>query len=119
MRINVTLFVQIINFAITYLVLNRFFFKPLLNSLEKKDLAKKELEQKIDVEEKELVGLENKKSSDVGSFQLMIKQKYPYEPYLIRTAAEQTPIISEEKVDRAVLEKQIVDFLSKKVPHVD
>lgn len=118
MRINVTLLIQITNFTVTYLVLNRFFFKPIIDSLNKKELVKKELELKIDSEESILLGLAKKKTADVLEFQSMIKKKYPYEPYSVKITADSQPSITEKKVDPAALEKEIVDFLSKEVPNV-
>ena len=58
MHINITLFIQIINFVITYKVLDIFFFKPILASLEQKKEQELALNSAVQQKEHDLENLE-------------------------------------------------------------
>lgn len=54
MNINITLFVQMLNFLIAYAIITRFFLKPIFSSLEQDERGKKILLDQITLESKKL-----------------------------------------------------------------
>lgn len=115
MQINVTLFIQIINFFITYKILSFFLFKPIITSLEEKQAKKDALQNVIKEKTEELVRLEKKKKNAIKQFQEQTKEVYPFIPL----SEPQKPIeIAEEKKGSSPeqTKEAIADWLVKKVP---
>lgn len=76
MQINITFFVQIINFGITYFFLNKILFRSVVYFLQKRELLKQRLIRKIDEKEHELDALYSQKASDMLNFQAYVAKKY-------------------------------------------
>jgi len=117
MHLNVTFFVQGINFFITYKLLTAFFFGPIIQSIKEKKEKKEKLEAGIKQEETYLVTLEKEKHHNLSSFQAHAQKKYPFSH---RTYYEEPIEIkaTEELVETKKLQEQIIDLLIKKVPDV-
>jgi hypothetical protein len=69
MHINVTLFIQIGNFLLTYYALNRWLFKPIIASIQTKQKAKQKLLESISIEEEDLLAHQKKKLEQLNVFQ--------------------------------------------------
>ncbi len=76
MYINITFFIQVIHFIIVYQLLNRFFFKPILNSLNKRYVKEEKIKQEIAKKENELLQLKEKKLDLLRTFQHTVQKKY-------------------------------------------
>lgn len=76
MDINITFFVQIINFGITYFFLNKILFRPVVHFLQKREMLKQRLINKISEKEHELDTLYSQKASDMLNFQSYVAKKY-------------------------------------------
>ncbi len=82
MQINITFFVQIINFSITYFFLNKILFKSVVRFLQKREMLKVGLIRKIGEKEQELDELYSQKASDMLQFQAHIAKKYRFTRFI-------------------------------------
>jgi F-type H+-transporting ATPase subunit b len=118
MQFNITFFLQIINFYITYWFLNKFMFKPVISFIKKR--KKEEINFNKDLEKKEqyLIKLKNKKIENLHEFKSEMKTKY-------KTKIVNEPIIP-SKIEGNVDEKNAQEIITtatkiliEKVPNVD
>jgi hypothetical protein len=116
MHINATFLIQIINFIITYYVLNTFLFKPIIKSLKRKQEKETALKTSIEKEEENILTLEKKKHEKVLSFQRKMKKEFPY----IAPVTPDKPIDIEVDITKATpdkaLQKEVTNLLVKRVP---
>ena len=117
MHINATFLIQIINFLLTYTVLDKLLFKPALASIKEKKVKQKTLEASIQKEEEKLLELEKDKDDKIAAFQVRVQEQYPFISPLHYKKAPELAQIEKEIIDTKVLQKQITEFLVKKVPH--
>ena len=117
MHINITFIIQIINFFITYKVLNIFLFKPVIASLEVKQAKREKLEGSITKEETALAKLERTKAENVVAFQDHVKDEYPYVSLVQEDSYLDIAKIKTEHIDTKELESQVTKWLVEKVPH--
>ncbi|MBU1007956.1 hypothetical protein KKA53_02665 [Candidatus Dependentiae bacterium] len=117
MHINATFLVQIINFLITYHVLNIFLLKPVITSLKEKKLKRKKLEQKIKIEEEALRSLEKEKSDSIVIFQEHVKETYPFVSLAISEKLPESKHVFIEKIDANQLKQAVTQALVKRVPN--
>lgn len=117
MKINVTLFIQIINFFITYKVLTLFLFKPILESLKEKRIRKEKLQKSIKEKEQELVNLEQQKRENIITFQKHIKQTFPFISPKQYDKPLEISITKQEIIDTKKLKNKITDWIVSKVPY--
>ena len=117
MHINATFLIQIINFIITYYVLNRFLFRPIIASLKRKHDNKTALTTSIEKEETNIIALEKEKYEAVISFQRNMKKKFPYISPIIEDKPVEVVSDVEVKIDTKALQKEVANFLIEKVPH--
>ena len=118
MNINVTLFIQIGNFFITYYILKKLFFKSVIHSIQHRQNSEHALSQKIKKGEGKLLLLEKEKHQKMSDFQINIRKqikeieekKLPYEFFEI-------PFEEISDAQLQELEKKSLDLLIKKAPH--
>ncbi|MFH1831540.1 MAG: hypothetical protein ABH827_01940 [bacterium] len=79
MDINVTLFVQIINFWITYFFLSRLLCKPIVAMRDQREKARKALLVSLQQRELSLVKKTEEKESLLQDFRLYLKKQYHVE----------------------------------------
>lgn len=118
MQINLTFFIQLINFGISYWFLNKFLFKPVLqyirNKKQKEDRIIKDIAQRNNT----LVELEHKKDQNLFDFKREIKSKYEVHEAEAPKVEHQVPVkINKDEAERLI--KVAKNILIKKVPHVD
>lgn len=118
MEINITLFLQVINFLISYWFLNKFLFKPVFNFIRQKNLKEKRVVAIIDGKEQLLLGLEELKHENLIDFKKDLIERYRF------VWKEEFSVPSEVKCDIEKSEfkssiKRMKFLLLKKVPHVD
>jgi hypothetical protein len=111
MYINITIFVQIINFVITYKILKTVLFKPVINSLEDKKEKTTRLENKNKENEAILIDLEKKKINNIVVFQKHAKTAYPFIPILGYEKQLKVIDVKETQIDAKLLNKKIVDLI--------
>jgi hypothetical protein len=90
MMLNVTFVIQIINFWITYVVLHKFLFKPMVALLIQKERAKLQLVEGLKDKEHVLFGLQEDKGRVLEKFKLHVKQQYTINPL----SEEEAPLVS-------------------------
>lgn len=119
MQINITLFIQIINFFLTYKILDKFFLKPMLQSLRNKKTAKCNFESKIKHDEKTVEDLKESKKTQLASFQTYIKKQYPFISPKYLLIEQQLEITKKENSPKNlnVLKNKIKLWIIKKVPN--
>jgi F0F1-type ATP synthase membrane subunit b/b' len=123
MHINATFLIQIINFVVTYYILNRFLFKPIIASIKRKHEKEIGLKKSIKKEENKIVTLEKEKHEVVLSFQRNMKKKFPYISPIIQDkpvdveAEKAFALLTQEKIDKKTLQKEVTKFLIERVPH--
>ena len=118
MRINLTLFIQVINFGVTYWFLNWFMFRPVINFLKEKKNKEEKTKKNLEKKEQNLLEIEKKKHQDLDDFKIRMKKEYRIAP----TAVPEIPSEIICKIDKKKAEKLTVvakKILLKKVPHVD
>ena len=76
MKINITLFLQVIHFYITYRILNRFIFGQTIKSLEQKSKEEHELVEKLESQRTALIKQEQVKRNSLLEFQKKVREKY-------------------------------------------
>ena len=118
MTLNITLFLQVANFLATYAFLHHLFFKPILQRLKEKVLAKQKAQRKLAQEHESLYKKQQDKRADIEDFQTKVQRYYV-------VSKPQAPVAeldisynrNEEEIEGLVVEakKLIVD----RVPHVD
>lgn len=116
MQINATVFVQAINFGITYLFLRKVLFKPVVQRIKQKETAKNMLLDKLKDKEMLLGRLQNEKTEKLERFRQSAKRFYT-----IDTATKQEmPAVMSYKKDperQATIIATTKELLVKKVPH--
>lgn len=75
---NVTLFVQIANFALTYWFLKKFFFSPLIKRVIEKKKHIHHLVEEIKVRKKDVSLFQNEKEEQLMQFQEDARVDYPF-----------------------------------------
>lgn len=116
MQVNVTFLLQIINFCITYFFLEKILLRPLVSDLQKREESKNFLLAGIEKKEEQLVGLQEKKESDLIHFQQLLKSKYkaPYfvpkdMPFIINYERDENAIRHAVDEAKELLLKGVVD----------
>jgi hypothetical protein len=116
MHINATVFIQAINFGITYFFLRKILFKPVVQRIKQKETAKNMLLSTLKDKETLLLDLQNEKTENLQMFRQNSKKFY-----MIDVICEQEiPAIISYKKDLAFQEQLIAQtkaFLVNKVPH--
>ncbi|MCK4650796.1 hypothetical protein KAT08_01345 [Candidatus Babeliales bacterium] len=118
MHLNLTFFVQIVNFSITYLFLNKIMFRPILLFLKQKKEKEKSLQGKIAKKESDFLMLNKRKDEDLIKFRKNMKEQYIIAP--VKLPSISSKVIG--KVDKMKAKKLIhivKDVLIKKVMHVN
>ena len=118
MQINITLFLQVINFLISYWFLNKFLFKLVFNFIHKKNLQSKRIASIIENKEHALLNLEEIKHQNLVNFRKDLQDNYTFTfktDYSIPSDVKCK--IEKDEIDRTL--KKMKFLLLKKVPHVD
>lgn len=76
MEINITIFIQIINFWITYWILHKFFLKPMVAFIQQKECAFALVTETIKQKEKILEELQQEKTRELLTFKTHINISY-------------------------------------------
>ena len=76
MQINCTVFIQIINFWVTYYFLKSILLRPLIEVINKKSMAKKALAEHLKEKEDFIHALLKKKNQELETFQTQVQFKY-------------------------------------------
>lgn len=118
MHINITLFIQIVNFLITYKILATFLFKPIIASIEGQEAKKESYETTIYEQREELSLLEKKKKQAVRDFQQQIATQYPFHAPSILSKPLEIPYVQKAIIDEEKMKSEIVDWIVTKVPNV-
>lgn len=118
-NINITFFIQVINFFVTYKLLNIFLFKPVIASIQKKKQNDELISAKIKQQEQVLLDLQKEKVGHVVSFQSHVKKDYPFISPYERMPFKYIEINQDvSNLDIAELTKDVSDWIIKKVGHV-
>ena len=118
MHINVTLFIQIGNFLLTYYLLDNWFFKPLIASIQKKQKSKNKLKNNIKSEETELLALQKAKLKKLNNFQEESLQEIsPIMHYTPSHKAQEVPIQENDNETIEALKKEMIELIIEKIPH--
>ena len=118
MQFNITFFLQIFNFAITYWFLNKFMFKPTISFIEKRLQKDNKIKKDLEKKEQVLLKLEKKKNNELHEFKFEMKQKYTVEE--IEEPAIPSEVIGiVDKIEAKDLERIAKKILVERVPHVD
>ena len=115
MYINLTFFLQTINFLSTFWFLNRFLFAPFIASLEKKEKKEKNLSSSV-MEEMNLVEkLKKEKKETLIAFQEHVKKTYHVPASVELTIEANVPF--EKLAEKEKLTEEITNVLVKKVSY--
>ncbi|MFC1894651.1 ATP synthase F0 subunit B [Candidatus Dependentiae bacterium] len=118
MQVNLTFFVQLINFGISYWFLNKFMFKPVMEYVNRRKDEKNKTLKDINNKEQILLNLEKDKNKKLFDFKVNMKSEYSLKPF----KAPDIPSTILSKVDKQESEKLIKivkNMLIQRVPHVD
>lgn len=78
--INLTLFVQLGNFWITYAVMHKFLFKPFVHMIIRKQEVSACILKGLKEKEEKLVTLQEDKAKHLAEFKLYLKKRYVVTP---------------------------------------
>lgn len=118
MQFNITFFLQIFNFTITYWFLNKFMFRPVISFIKNRNA--KDLKIKNDIENKEqnLLNLEKEKLKDLQDFKMDMNEKYQVnEPNKVNIPSKILGEVDKSEVEH--ITKIVKKILVERVPHVD
>ncbi len=118
MDFNITLFLQVINFLITYVFLHNFFFKPVLARLKAKKEAQQSLTDAVAREQAILASKEKEKTEKIHSFQEKIVHDYQA-PTPTCEIVELDLAYIRNKKEIASLVSKAKNLIVKRLPHVD
>ncbi len=114
--LNATFLVQIINFWVTYLFLNRLLFRPIVQLLQAKEIAKKHLQRDMKLKEKALYDLQEDRHRQQVAFKMYLQKNYVADvPDGIEDVPEVTYVCDD--VERKKLIDESRKILVKKVRH--
>ncbi len=118
MTLNITLFIQVLNFLATYAFLHHFFFKPILLRLKEKELAAAKAQQTLATQKDVMLKTEKAKKAAVVDFQTKVQRTYTV-PRPQAPQAELDFSYRREENEVEVLVKKATNLIVEKVPHVD
>lgn len=116
MHINATVFIQAINFGITYLFLRKILFKPVVQRIKQKEAAKTMLLGTLKDKEALLLNLQNEKAENLQTFRQNSKKLYTLD-VICKQEIPATIAYKKDLVFQEQLIAQTREFLVKKVPH--
>lgn len=79
-QFNLTLLVQALNFSLTFYVLKRFLFEPIIESILKRKKEEKRLGDEIVLKQKDVANFLSEKTSQLSQFQKDAKTDFPFVP---------------------------------------
>lgn len=98
MDINLTLFIQIINFYITYRLLGTFLFKPVIHEIDRRNARLTQITHELKDKEAALLRLQQAKQEQLHQFKNHAEKDFLFREALIPTLQPQKhqPIRSED-----------------------
>ena len=115
MELNVTIFIQITNFWITYWILHRFFLKPVVAFVQQKECALAMVQDKLKHKEVTIQALQKNKHAQLLSFKNHLKNDYQ----MIELASDERHIQALNQpgavIDKEDAIKQCKQVITKKV----
>ena len=118
MNINSTFLIQSINFLITYKFLKKFLFKPIIESLNKKEEDQKILNSEIESIKDYVFHLEKEKSKNLDIFRYSSKKNYPFEKEKHQSKLLEVSIPKTTSIDVDKTKKEIKKILLEKAVDV-
>ncbi|MFH1461330.1 MAG: ATP synthase F0 subunit B [bacterium] len=118
MQFNITFFLQIFNFAVTYWFLNKFMFRPVISFIKRRQQEENKIKKNIENKEKDLLKLEREKKEELTEFKVKMEQKY-FVPNLLEPdiSIEVSSHVDKQNVEKMVEVAQKI--LVERVPNVD
>jgi NADH dehydrogenase/NADH:ubiquinone oxidoreductase subunit G len=116
MNINATVFVQALNFGLTYFYLKKILFKPIFQRIQQKERAKETLNKTLKEKEQNLLRLKNEKIEQLIQFRLYLKKYYE----LKQTQQQEIPttlVYQKNEARLNTLTQQGTTLLIEKVPY--
>jgi len=104
MNINITIFIQIVNVLIGFLILKYLLFKPALKYLQAEEKKKENMSKNISDQENLLDSKIQDKSQRWKEYQRYFSQNCP------KLVSKKTPHLTEQKVEKALRENEDQDF---------
>ena len=117
MQLNATFIVQIVNFALSYVVLSKFLLRPFVQRIHQKQAARQALVNALKDKEAQLQQLGKDKQEHLKAFQSYVHTTY--QPPMITLT--QLPVFEEKPLDEHYVQdmiKKTSALVVKKVPHV-
>jgi hypothetical protein len=107
MAINVTLFIQIANFWVSYAILNKLVFKPILHLIKNKETAKALLLENLHSREQDVAVLQSEKKKNLTDFRMYLKTRYVTTPPQLHEIPSVTIAhIDQSAIDTVTLQAQ-------------
>lgn len=116
MNINATVFIQALNFGLTYFYLKKVLFKPIFQRIQQKEQAKNMLKKTLKDKEEYLLSLKNEKIKQLTQFRLYLKKYYELK-HLEPKEISSTLIYKKDEVRLSKLTQQGTNLLIEKVPY--
>lgn len=116
MNINATVFIQALNFGITYYVLKHVLFIPVLKRIQQKDEARDLLLLTLRKKDQKLNELQDVKREKLEEFQMQAKKMYDIDLVVTRESDVAWELQQKEEYQSALI-AQMKARLLEKVPH--
>ena len=117
MKINITLLLQILHFYITYVILSRFIFKPVIGFINKQKSEDELLLQGLENKKAILLKLEHNKKQNIIEFQKKIATQYSI-PLKPTVQFDYNMIYKKDPKEIECLTQKIKDLIIREVPRV-
>jgi F0F1-type ATP synthase membrane subunit b/b' len=114
--INLTLFVQIANFWITYLVMHKFLFKPFVEMITRKKAAMDNMLKGLKEKEVALINLQDDKMRHLAEFKTYLQQRYVATPPQLEAAPAEVSYHADEQ-ELKQLTQHATQLIVQKVEH--
>lgn len=121
---NLTLLLQICNFTLTYFLLKRFFFAPVMGRILKRKIIERRLKDEIAMKGQEVINFRNEKMLQLRQFQRdaipdhvkIVPTEIPLQPIDTTPFPTYTPLHEHE---RSSLRSEIKALLISTTSHID
>lgn len=114
MNVNATVFIQIINFWVTYVMLHKLLFKPFVRLIENKKVAKETLLGGLKEKELVVLNLQETKKSRLEEFRAYVRHQYAWRtPQLPPMPLLETSTTQQKDVE--LLSQKTTEFLVKNI----
>lgn len=114
MEINLTVCIQLINFSLFYYGISRFFLRPFVDFIQKKNLLRQQILDDFATKEGQLKSLVHARSDMALQFKQMLKENYALPAIQPHVASEdKSPVLLDERQRKAIITHSVARLVTR------